>query len=180
LIKTRIAKRYARALFELAEEEGKVDQIGSDIKALADFFAANDDIRTGLTAPVTSPEVKAKALDAILEAAGVEKMVTNFLKVLLEARKFAVLPLVAEEYSRMADEATGRVRGEAIAPIALSDEALKKLSAALSKALDKEVVLVASEDKSLLGGVVARVGNLYFDASAKTQLERMKDSLTKG
>ena len=80
----------------------------------------------------------------------------------------------------MDDEATGKVRGEAITPMPLEDAALQTISQALSKALDKEVILEARQDPSLMGGMVARVGNLVFDASVKTQLQRMKDTLIKG
>jgi F-type H+-transporting ATPase subunit delta len=180
LIKTRIAKRYSRALFELAKESGSMDKVGADLRSIVEILEKNPAIKTGLTTPVTSREVKAGVLGALLEAVKADNLVENFLKVVLAARKISVMSEISEEFARMADEVSGRLRGEAISPIALDEAALKKLSAALSKALGKEVILSSREDKALLGGVVARVGNLVFDASVKTQLERMKDSLVKG
>jgi F-type H+-transporting ATPase subunit delta len=180
LIKTRIAKRYSRALFELAKESGAVEKTGADIRTVVEIMEKNPAIKTGLTSPVTSREVKAGVLAEITGAIKADTLVENFLKVVLAARKISVITEISDEYARMADEVSGRLRGEAISPIALDEAALKRLSAALSKTLGKEVILSSREDKALLGGVVARVGNLVFDASVKTQLERMKDSLVKG
>ncbi len=180
MIKTRIAKRYARALFELASEEGSIEQVGQDLAKVKVVFTTEATVRSGLTSPVNGPKVKAQVLGALVEAMGLGKMFGNFLRVVLDARKIEVLPLIEEEYSAMADEATGKLRGVATAPAALDEAALKKLSSALTKALGKEVILVAETDPTLLGGVVARVGNLVFDASVKTQLQRMKETLVKG
>jgi F-type H+-transporting ATPase subunit delta len=180
LIKFRIAKRYARALFELAQQDGRIEEVGRDLDVVDSLFSSEAAIHAGLISPVTSSEAKAEILDALIDAAGIDKMVGNFLRVLLDARKMAVLPQIATTYSAMSDDAAGKVRGVALAPIALDDEALTKMAAALSKALDKEVILESQQDPSLLGGVVARVGNLVFDASVRTQLQRMKDSLIKG
>lgn len=180
MIKIRIAKRYARALFELAEADNRIEEIGRDLAVIDALFASDAAIRDGLTSPVKSHEAKAEVLTAIIDAVGTDKMVGNFLHVMLEARKLAVLPQVNATYAVMADEATGKLRGEVITPTPLEDSALQTISAALSKALGKEVILEARQDPSLMGGMVARVGNLVFDASVKTQLQRMKDTLIKG
>jgi F-type H+-transporting ATPase subunit delta len=180
LIKLRVAKRYARALFELAKETGRIEEIGGELTSVVQFFETNGELWHGLTSPATPREAKSQALDAIAEKGGLDKTVANFLRVLLDARKMVLLPQVTSAYADLADEAAGRVRGTAAAPMKLDEAALQRLSAALSKALSKKVVLDAEQDPSLVGGVVARVGNLVFDASVKTQLERMKDSLIKG
>lgn len=180
MIKTRLAKRYARALFELAKEAGRIEEIGRDLAVVDSLYQADETLRTGLVSPVVSAEVKARVLDALIEATGVQKTVGDFLRVLLEARKLSILPHVGAEYVSLADEATGKLRGVAIAPTALAEGDVARLSAALTKALGKEVILEAKADPSLLGGVVARVGNMVYDASVRTQLQRMKESLIKG
>lgn len=180
MIKTRIAKRYARALFEIAKESGRIEEYGRDLEVVHSLFKGDAVIREGLTSIVASRDAKAELLDAIIEAAGLDRVVGNFLKVLLDARKMPVLPEVAAEYGALADEATGKLRGEVSSAMALSAADVSKLSEALSKAMDKQVILEAREDKALIGGVVARVGNLVFDASVRTQIQRMKESLLKG
>jgi len=180
LIKTRIAKRYARALFEIAKEAGSIEEYGRDLGVVHTLYVSDASIRNGLTTVIVGYEAKVALLDAVIEAAGLDRTVGNFLKVLLDAGKMGVLPQVVEEYSSLADAATGKLRGEVTAPMALDGEAVAKLSAALSKALGKQVILESHEDTALIGGVVARVGNLVFDASVRTQIQRMKESLLKG
>jgi F-type H+-transporting ATPase subunit delta len=138
LIRTRIANRYARALFELAQEADRI------------------------------------------AAAALQPLVVNFLRTLLEARKLPFLGDMVAAYGRMVDEATGRVRGEALTPMPLADSDLEALTSALSRATEKEVILEARTDPSLLGGVLARVGNLVFDGSIRSQLQRMRETLIKG
>lgn len=180
MIKNRIAKRYARALFQLAGESGKVEAYAGELKKVLDVFNADKAVKSGLVNPAVSHGVKAEILAALVDAAKVDKVIANFLSVVLDARKIAVLPEIFAAYAEMADEATGKIRGVASAPVALDAQALNGLSSALTKALGKEVILEAKEDKTLLGGVVARVGNLVFDASVKTQLQRMRETLIKG
>ncbi len=180
MIKTRVAKRYAKALFELAREAGRIEEYGRDLEVVDSLFKSDETIRVGLTSVVASHDAKAGVLDTVIDAAGIDKTVGNFLRVLLEAGKMSVLPFVAEEYTALADEATGRVRGEVAAPIALDAAALARIEAALSAALGKKVTLEARLDPALIGGVVARVGNLVYDASVRTQIQRMKESLIKG
>lgn len=180
MIKTRIAKRYSRALFEIAKEAGRIDEYRRDLEVVDSLFATSDAVRAGLTSVVASFDQKTAILDAVIESAGLDKTVGNFLKVLLDAGKMPVLPQVAAEYAAMADEATGKVRGEVAAPSALEAAEVERIAAALSKALGKQVILESREDAALIGGVVARVGNLVFDASVRTQIQRMKESLIKG
>jgi F-type H+-transporting ATPase subunit delta len=180
LIRARIAQRYTRALFELAKEAGQMEPIGQDLAALASVLASEETLRTSLLSPGLTRAVKSQIIDVVVEALKPHAFVANFLRVLLDARKLSIFPDVAAAYRGMLDEALGRVRGQAITAIPLDEPGLDALSGALSAALRKDVILAASTDPSILGGVVARVGNLVFDGSLRTQLDRMRETLTKG
>jgi F-type H+-transporting ATPase subunit delta len=180
LIRTRVAKRYTRALFELAEEAGQIPEVGADLQGLSDIIQAEETLRTALLSPLLSRSARAQVMSAVLEAAQPQAIVTNFLQVLLDARKLPCLPDIVAEYNRLADEGSGKVHGEAITALPLPPDAVAALAKALSAALKKEVILEARQDADILGGVVARVGNLVFDGSLRTQLQRMKDNLIKG
>jgi len=180
LIQTRIAQRYALAIFELAQEAGKTEEIGRDLDGVRAFLASDETVRNALLSPVVTRAAKAEVLQAVLEAASLEPLVANFLRVLLEARKLGALDDVVAVYDNMVDEVKGRVRGAALAAMPLDDADVDALAQALSRALEKEVILEAHTDPSILGGVVAQVGNLVFDGSVRTQLQRMKETLIKG
>lgn len=180
MIRTRLTKRYTRALFELATEALKVEAVGRQLEELEALLASNQDLRDALLSPVSSRDSKAEVLDALAGASGLDSLVANFLRVLLEARKLNLLSDIVIAYRELADAATGRVRGLAVTPMPLEDSDVLALADALSKALKKEVLLETQLDPSLRGGIVARVGNLVFDGSLRTQLMRMRETLIKG
>ncbi len=180
MIRTRVARRYARALFDLAREQGKIESIGEQLREVHELLTGNPELRTTLMTPVLPRKAKAEILEALLERAGLDPLVANFLRVLLEARKLVILGDILQAYGGLADEAAGRVRGEVVTVLPLESEELDTLRSALSRSLNKEVLLSARQSPEILGGVVARVGNMVFDASLRTQLQRLRESLIKG
>lgn len=177
---SRIAHRYARALFELARDTGKAELIGEGLSSVQEVLAEEETLRAALLTPVATRTTKGEILDALVAAMSLDPMLGNFLHVLLDARKLGALDAVVAAYGEMADAEAGRVRGEAVTRMPLNQPELEHLSKALSEALDKEVLLTSRVDPSVLGGVVVQVGNLVFDGSLKTQLRRMKETLIKG
>lgn len=180
MIRSRIAQRYARALFELSRDAGKVEEVGEQLVLVDEVLRSEEDLRTALLSPVLPRRAKKQVVETFLEVAQVDALVANFLRVLLEARKLPYLGDMVSAYGAMADQEAGRERGEATTLMPLNQDEVKHLAAVLSKALDKEVLLSARLDPSILGGVVVRVGNLVFDGSLRTQLRRMKETLSKG
>jgi len=180
LISSRIVQRYTRALFELAEEADQVVEVGSDLQQLSQAIQTDETLRAALLSPLLTRSARRQVLDAVLEAAQPQLLVGRFLVVVLTARKLPALPAIVVEYQRLADERSGRVHGEAITALPLAEADVAALAEALSTALHKEVHLAVRQDPAVLGGVVAQVGNLVFDGSLRTQLQRMKDHLIKG
>ncbi|GAB6062648.1 F0F1 ATP synthase subunit delta [Deferrisoma palaeochoriense] len=176
----RIARRYAKALFELARDAGRAEEVGRELREIYELLSTNPELRATLLTPVLPRRVKAEVLAALLERLGPSDLVANFLRVLLEARKLPVLSDILEAYEALADEAAGRVRGEVLTALPLEPDEVEAIRTALAKRLEKEVQLSARQDPEILGGVVARVGNLVFDASLRTQLQRLRDSFLKG
>ena len=180
MINTRIAQRYTRALFELAQEAGTIAEVGSDLQELSQVILTDETLRAALLSPLLTRSARTQVMTALLDEAQPQPLVARFLTVVLDARKLPCLPDIVTEYQRLADELSGRVQGEAVAAMPLADQDVAALAKALTSALDKEVHLDARQDPALLGGVVAQVGNLVFDGSLRTQLQRMKDNLIKG
>ncbi|HSH68348.1 MAG TPA: ATP synthase F1 subunit delta [Deferrisomatales bacterium] len=180
MISTRVAQRYTRALFELAEEAGQLAEVGSDLQELSRVIQTDESLRTALLSPLLTRSARGQVMAALLDTAQPQPLVARFLVVLLDARKLSCLPDIVSEYQRRADERSGRVHGEAVSALPLADADVAALAKALSSALHKEVLLAPRQDPAVLGGVVAQVGNLVFDGSLRTQLQRMKDNLIKG
>lgn len=180
MIRTRITQRYTRALFDLAGEAGHRAEVGADLQSLTEVIQADPTLHTALLSPLLTRTARSEVMSALLDAAAPQPLVANFLRVLLDARKLPCLPDIVAEYARLEDEASGRIHGEVLSTMPLADADVAALSTALSGALNKEVILETRQDPAILGGVVARVGNLVFDGSLRTQLQRMKDNLIKG
>ena len=94
---------------------------------------------------------------------------------LLDRQRIAILPMVAREMRAMVDEHAGRVLATVTSAKPLADDVAGRISGALEKATGKKIELDRKEDPSLVGGVVAQVGDLVWDGSVRTQLERMRE-----
>jgi F-type H+-transporting ATPase subunit delta len=104
-------------------------------------------------------------------------MTKNFALLLLDRERIPQLPDIARELRLMVDEKAGRVRATVTSARALPAEQVAQIQATLEKATGKKVLLDKAEDPSLLGGVVAKLGDTVYDGSVRSQLERMREQI---
>lgn len=171
-----IARRYARALLDVARESGDTDTILEELRRIEAALEASRELATILESPLFSKEQRRRLLEGLAAPLGLSEITLNLLRLLADRDRTAHLPLVIREYRRMADEMAGRVRATAITPLPLSDEATRRLEDALAKVTGKTVLLETRTDPDLLGGLVAQVGDTTFDGSLRTQLRRLRDA----
>jgi F-type H+-transporting ATPase subunit delta len=178
--KTAAAKRYAKALFALAQEEGRVDAVRAEVKALADLLAASPELHSIVFRPLHPLAERKAALDAVVARLGASDTVRRFLSLLLDQHRMDGFPEVCEELERLANEASGRALAEVVTASELSADQLERLRQALAARTRREVALQVRVDPSILGGVVAKVGDLVFDGSIRTQVAQLRANLMKG
>lgn len=176
MLESSVARRYARALFSLAQEAGagSIDAVSGQLAACAQALSAPDATEALLAAGTPSARQNA-AVDSL--AASLAPLVVSFLKLLVERRRFDGLPQIASAFSAMVDDAQGRLQATVTAAQPLSDQDLVRVQQALAKATGKTITLSAAVDASLLGGLTADVGGVLYDGSIKTQLARLRESL---
>ena len=176
MIESSVARRYARALFSLAQEAGAgaIDTVSAQLSAVAQALSVEDASRA-LLAPGTPPARQNAAVDSL--AASLAPQVVSFLKLLIERSRFDGLPQIAAAFAAMVDVAQGRVRATVTAAQPISDADLARVQQALAKATGKTIQLSAAVDPSLLGGLTADVGGVLYDGSIKTQLAKLRESL---
>jgi F-type H+-transporting ATPase subunit delta len=116
-------------------------------------------------------------MEGIVASMGVDKVMGNFLNLLVEKKRADVLPDVADEYQIMVDEEKNVSHGTVVSAVELSKELQAKVQATLEKITGKKVDLTASVDPSIIGGIIAKVGDLELNGSIKTQLASLKDSI---
>jgi F-type H+-transporting ATPase subunit delta len=170
-----LARRYARALLDIGIAKGSYEQLGRDLDELAALYSGSRDLTEALTNPVFPMARRRAVLEAVLERAAVSPVTRNFVLLLLERERFPYLPAIARELRVMVDERAGRVRAVVTSARPLSPENVASIQAALEKVSGKKVLLEKKEDPALLGGVVAKVGDVVYDGSVRTQLESMRE-----
>jgi F-type H+-transporting ATPase subunit delta len=176
---TAAARRYARAMFSLAGEEGRVDAVRRELADLRRAFTENQELHHAIFRPLYPAAERRAVLGAVCTNLGSSRSVTSFLSLLVDRRRLIDFDAICDEFDRLADEAAGRVRAEVVSATPLRDEQRERLRRALAVRTGKQVELAERVDPSLLGGAVASVGGVVFDGSLRTQLAQLRGSLTR-
>jgi F-type H+-transporting ATPase subunit delta len=177
MISGSIARRYAKALLEIGVEDGNYERIGREVRALARALKSSNELTLALTNPAFPRSDREKILRAILQRLGGSQMVVNFTRLLLDRERMAVVPDISRELDAMIDAKAGRVAAEVRSATALDAGQRERLTQALETLSGKKVEMKIDTDPSLLGGVVAKLGDTVYDGSLRTQLERMRQTL---
>lgn len=177
MIGSAVAKRYATALFGLAEEKKVADQVAENLDSLAAAWESSEELRRCFQSPQFGAEQKRDVMRALADRLRCHPIVKNTMLMLSDRRRLEHLPDIAEAYTRLAEKRAGRLRAEVVSAGPLPESYFTKLSAALKKSTGKEIVLVKKEDPSLIGGVVTTVGGRVFDGSLKNHLRELKNEL---
>lgn len=173
---TILARRYAKALFSLGKEQGKNESYSEALGAIAELYT-DESVENALINPLYPLEAREKVMAKIAELAKADAILTRFLNLLLEKKRADILPDIAHEMQVMVDHEQNISHGTVISAIELDDTLKEKIQQTLEKITGNKVILEASVDPSIIGGVVATVGDLVLDGSIKTQLNGLKESI---
>jgi F-type H+-transporting ATPase subunit delta len=173
---TVVARRYAKALLELARERNAVAETEEQLKLVVNAVYDSAEFRTLLAAPNVPVAAKIEALRGAFGQA-VSPIVLNTLCLLVERRRQDQLPAVLEAYTQAAGEALGRIEAKVVSAKPLSDEEKDKLAAAFRAKLGKDVRVDVTVDPSLIGGLTVRIGDTLYDGSLKSKLARLEKAL---
>jgi F-type H+-transporting ATPase subunit delta len=180
LIRSRVAKRYAKALLSLGLEDGKYQPYGKELAVFSGFLAANKEFREVIANPTFAVEDRKRILNIILGKGSYSHIVKNFLNLLLDKKRIDAIQEISSFYESLIDEVAQIARVEVVTPRPLREDARQRLEKALEEMTSKKIRMEISEDKSLLGGLVVKIGDLVLDGSIKAQLEGLKESLGRG
>lgn len=172
-----IARRYARALIDVAGEANQLDKVGQELQNFADSFDSSPELTDAFVNPAYDRAQKQKVLESLAAAMGLSPLVVNVLQLLVQRNRLSVIPDISRIYADLADARSGRVRGRVTSAVALPPETLKKLEQSLETLTQRDVVLEAKVDPKLIGGVSAQVGSMVIDGSVAHQLEEIRRDL---
>ncbi len=173
-----IARRYATALFDLATEQGQVDALEKDLRAIAALAATSTDFAAFAANTTLSRTAQAQAVDALAAHLSLGDLAKKFLGMVAANRRLPDVGAMAEATLDLIAAQKGETTATVISATALDDAQTKQLTAQLNKLTGLKVRLDAQVDTSLIGGLVIRVGALRIDNSVKTKLERLHRALT--
>lgn len=172
-----VAGRYAAALFELAEEQKKLDEVASDLAGIRSLLADSADLRRLVASPVISRDEQGRALTAVLQKAGVSQLTQQFVGVVARNRRLFALDGMCVAYRDLLAGRRGEVTAEVTTAQPLSDTQRSALETELRAAMGSKVSLDARVDASLLGGMIVKVGSRMVDSSLRTKLQRLELAL---
>ena len=171
---TGVAARYALALFELADEQRKLDAVADDLKALEALIDENEDLQRMMASPVIGRAAQGQAIGALLQQAGADDLTNRFVSVSAANRRLYALRDIIKAFLAELAERRGEISAEVISAQSLSDDQTRAVEQALQQVEGRNVTLSKKVDPALIGGMVVKVGSRMIDSSLKTQLERMK------
>jgi F-type H+-transporting ATPase subunit delta len=174
-----VAQRmYARALFEAAREEGRLEQVAADLAALAGAFDEIPELRAFLRNPQVDPAGKAEVLEAI--SAGADKLVRNFVRVVAEKGRAGELAEMNREFEALFAQEQNRLAVELTTAYDLSDDEARSIVTAIEEASGRSVEATRTVDPDLIGGIVLKVGSFLADGSVRGRLVRLRRELATG
>jgi F-type H+-transporting ATPase subunit delta len=174
-----VARRYAKALFGLAEEEGRVEAVRGELVALATLLGQSGELAAALLQPLHPAAQRRRVMAAVANRIGASPLLSSFTAYLIDQRRLVDVAAIRAEYEQLAEERAGRTCVAVRAARPLPEAQLDRLRRALSARVGRQVELAVEVDPSLLGGVVAKVGDLVFDGSLKTQLRHLRETLAR-
>ncbi len=174
-----IASRYARALVDVVlEQKINADIARQQLDSIVNAVHESPELRRVWESPAVSADQKRAVLDAIVKQTGVAKPIRNFVAILIDHRRIAMLDDVARQFDSELNAQLGLAEAEVSSARPLSDEGKRQLESQLERLTGKKVRARYSSDPELLGGVVVRVGSTIYDGSVRGQLEKMKQELS--
>jgi len=171
-----VAKRYARAIFELAAEQNKLDTVFDQLKAFAEVMQKDTRLRYYFLSPQVGKQEKSASLDALLHNK-VDKIVSNTLLLLIKNNRLESIEQIVFFLNRFNDRKHNRIQAVVTSAIALTEQNLQKLQTLLSESFHAQIILENVVKPDILGGFIIQVEGKIIDGSIIHQLNTMKQEL---
>ena len=168
------ALRYAQAYFDVAAEERRVDGLRAGLATAAARLGA-EEVRGIFSNPRVDRTQRAAVAESLLE--GADAAARNLVRLLVDRGRIDLLPRILEQFDRLADRASGRIRAEVTSAVALDHAQERRLRDELARHLGGEVQTTVRQDPSIIGGLVVRIGDRVIDSSVRTRLRELQGAL---
>ena len=167
------ARRYAEAVFELAQEQGKLDEWGNDLATIAGFVGEADVSRLLASSRVPGDQ-KLQLLEAGVKQATFQPEAWNLVQLLQARNKLMLAPQIQRAYQEMADARRGVAHATVTTAVPLTEDERSAITTQLSQLTGKRVDVTPVVDEAIIGGMVARIGDQLIDGSTRSRLVALK------
>ena len=175
-----IARRYAKALLYLAENEKDLDNTGKHLNSITEVYKENLELRQVLLDTKVPSSIKLEILKDVLIKIKVSRLVDTFSRYLLAKRRIDFLPDIERSFNLLLQEKLGRIEANVTTASELPKDTVKKLVDAISSYSGKEIEVNVTIDPSIIGGIVTRIGSTVIDGSIQTYLNQIRQSIIRG
>lgn len=172
-----VARRYARAIFEIGRESKKLDALTKELTGVAETYSASDELQDAMSSPMLGDEAREAIIGEIAKRHGASPPAANLLRLLARRRRLVALPELVRTLGEMVDEHNGILRATVRAASRLSPAYLDKLKGKIEQATGRKVVITFEDEPSLIAGVVTQIGDQVVDGSVRGRLEQLRESL---
>lgn len=177
MISSDLAKRYARAFFDIAVEEGKIEEYGKELASFASMVLQNKALQEFLANPIFELKSKKAVVEELLGLVKMSERTANFLRLLVDKQRIGMLGEVENAYKELMDKSLKKVRVSVRTAYPLTAELEQTLKQRVAEMTGKEVEMTVEDDTALIGGLVIRVGDTLYDGSIKAQLGNIRKLL---
>ena len=175
----RVAKPYARALYDAAVEQNALAPILTDIERLQTLIEQSEEFTQLIHNPILSPQFKGETFQQLFTDT-MQPLTVNFFKLLALKQRERYLVAILETFLAIVDEAAGRLVAKVTTAVPITGAQTERLAQQLSTYSGKEVRLETLTDPHIQGGFIVQLDDTVFDASVRTQLQRLKQQLASG
>ena len=176
-IQASLAGRYAIALFELAREEKKLDQVASDLAAVKQALADSAEFSALTTSPLVGRDEARRAIAAAAAAMRLDTITSNFLGVLARNRRLPQLPGVIRAFNTLAARHRGEITAEVTSAHELDEGQVDAIKANLRTRMGRDIAVDLNVDPAILGGLVVKIGSRMIDGSIRTKLNSLAQAM---
>ena len=172
-----IAQVYARSLFEVARDRGRLNEVREQLGQFSEALDQNRELQVFFFSPYFSTEEKVDGLRRMVD--GADELVLNTLALLIENHRMPAIHRIRRAYDSLWREENKLLPVQITSAVALDESVVRRVSEEIGRQTGREVELTTRVDESVLGGLVLQVGNQILDASIRSRLERLRRQVTR-
>jgi F-type H+-transporting ATPase subunit delta len=176
-IQASLSGRYALALFELSNEQKKLEAVDRDLAAVAQALAESDEFKALTTSPLVGRDEAVKAVEATAKAMQLDTITGNFLGVLAKNRRLGQLPGVIRAFNTLSARHRGELTAEVTSAHALDDGQVDALRQNLRTRMGRDIAVDLRVDPAILGGLVVKIESQMIDGSIRTKLNNLAQAM---